>query len=103
MLIVLGIEGELDGTGLGIDLIDGDLGTVVGCIAVDCRTAGERADMADLEGGGASAVGVAAVLGSAIGGAVACAQQRGSSNEAAHPQESATGHVIHAVHADSSR
>ena len=61
MLVVLAVVLELNRAASGVDLVNGELGAVLGGGAVERGGAGQRADVAELE---------LTTLGAALGGAV---------------------------------
>ena len=67
MLVVLVLQLELDAAH-GVDLINGNLGTVLGRIAVDGGAAGQGAGAAQLEGGAGGSGGLLGGAARAFGG-----------------------------------
>ena len=83
VLVVLPVEGHLGGAG-SVDLVDGDLGAILGGRAVDGCSSGNGADATDLEGVGRN-------LGAtAIGGTTATGKGSRSRNSARELDEAAT-------------
>lgn len=68
VLVILIAQVELDRAAFGVDLVHGDLGAAVGCVAVDSSAAGQGAGAAQLEGGAFGGSFGSGVVGGIAGG-----------------------------------